>query len=67
MHGMNKQQAIDLLGGTVTAAARAIGVEYQAIAKWPEKLTPRLEDRVIATLVRQGKPIPDELLQRQAA
>lgn len=55
---MNKHQAIELLGGTVSAAADAIGVEYQAIAKWPDSLPPRLQDRVIAALVRQGKAVP---------
>jgi len=56
---MNKHQAIELLGGTVSAAADAIGVEYQAIAKWPDLLPPRLQDRVIAALVRQGKAVPE--------
>lgn len=57
----SKQRAIELLGGTVSAAAKTLGVEYQAVAKWPESLTPRIEDRVIATLVRRGRKVPDWL------
>lgn len=60
----NKQQAIELLGGTVSAAAKALGVEYQAVAKWPDTLTPRIEDRVIATLVRSNKRVPAWLKQK---
>jgi hypothetical protein len=49
---MRKTEAIELLGGTTSAAAEALGVEYQAVAKWPEELSPRVADRVIAALAR---------------
>lgn len=49
---MQKKQAIELLGGTVSAAAQKVGVTYQAIARWPEKLTPAIRDRVQAALYR---------------
>ena len=57
---MLKTQAIELLGGTVTSAADAIGVSYQAIVKWPPELPPRIVDRVQAALWRmqQGKDMP---------
>jgi len=42
---MRKTEAIELLGGSVTAAARAIGISYQAVAKWPDDLPPRIADR----------------------
>ena len=58
---MRKQQAINLLGGSVFGAAEAIGVNSQAISQWPDDLPRRLVDRVIAALVRLGKDIPDEL------
>lgn len=58
---MRKQQAINLLGGSVSGAAEAIGVNSQAISQWPDDLPRRLVDRVIAALVRLGKDIPDEL------
>lgn len=67
---MLKSKAIELLGGTVAAAAAAVGVSYQAVDKWPEVLPDRIVDRVIAALVRQGKAIPAELvaeLSKQAA
>lgn len=45
---MTKAEAIRLLGGNAATAARAIGISPQAIQQWPERLTPRLADRVIA-------------------
>jgi hypothetical protein len=58
---MDKFKAIELLGGSVAAASDAIGVTYQAVDKWPDVLPARIVDRVIAALVRQGKPVPPEL------
>ena len=63
MLGMNKAQAIDLLGGTVAAAAEAIGVTYQAVYKWPDVLPAAIEDRVLAALAR--KHLPPELIGSQ--
>lgn len=51
---MKKTEAIELLGGTVAAAAAAIGISYEAVYKWPETLTSRISDRVHAALARQG-------------
>ena len=62
---MRKDQAIELLGGTVTTAAAALEVTYQAVNKWPTELPSRISDRVIAALVRQGKPVPRELLNAE--
>ena len=49
---MQKQTAIELLGGSVTAASKAIGISYQAVNKWPETLTDRVADRVEAAIAR---------------
>lgn len=49
---MKKKEAIDLLGGSVTAAAEALGVNYQAVRQWPDTLTPRIADRVLGYLAR---------------
>ena len=49
---MKKTEAIEMLGGTVTAAAKAIGVSYQAVNKWPDDLTQKIQDRVVAAVVR---------------
>ena len=57
---MNKSQAIDLLGGTATSAAAAIGISPQAISGWPFELTPAISDRVLAALAR--KHLPPELI-----
>lgn len=57
---MHKSEAIELLGGSVSAAADAVGVSYQAIGKWPEVLPARIADRVQAALWRmqQAQPTP---------
>lgn len=52
---MLKSQAIELLGGTVTSAADAIGISYQAVVKWPEELPDRIADRVQAALWRMSQ------------
>lgn len=50
---MQKSKAIELLGGTVAAAANAIGVTYQAVDKWPDILPDRIADRVLAVQARK--------------
>lgn len=55
---MNKTDAIQLLGGSITAAAEAVGTSYQAVSKWPDILPRRIEDRVIAAIARRRLP-PD--------
>ena len=55
---MNKSEAIELLGGTVTEAAKAIQIKSSAISQWPDVLPPRLQDRVIAACVRCRIAIP---------
>lgn len=72
---MNKAHAIELLGGTVTAAATEIGVTPSAVTQWPDELPPRLVDRVQAALWRMqqrqaGAPLtpdPQPEGQREAA
>ena len=50
---MNKAEALQLLGGTLTAAAAEIGISPQAVNDWPEVLPPRIADRVLAALYRR--------------
>lgn len=50
---MDKQTAIELLGGSVSSAAKALGVSYQAVSKWPDRLSDRIADRVSAAVARQ--------------
>lgn len=57
-YGMHKTKAIESLGGSIASAAAAIGISYQAVAKWPEQLPARIADRVTAAATRiktQGK------------
>lgn len=53
MQEMPKSAAIALLGGTVSEAARRIGVTQSAITQWPDVLPARLQDRVLAALARE--------------
>lgn len=57
---MLKTKAIELLGGTVSAAADAIGITYQAVHKWPDVLPDSISDRVQAALARRH--LPPEML-----
>lgn len=61
---MQKSKALELLGGSTAAAAKAIGVSYQAVEKWPDPLPDRIADRVIAAIAR--KHLPPELLGEAA-
>jgi hypothetical protein len=62
---MLKTQAIQLLGGTFSAAAKAIGISYQAVHKWPDVLPESIADRVVAAVAR--KHLPPELIGNDSA
>jgi hypothetical protein len=53
---MLKSKAIELLGGSTTTAAAAVGISYQAVDKWPDVLPDRIADRVLAVLARKHLP-----------
>lgn len=53
---MMKTKAIELLGGTVPSAAKALGVTYQAVNKWPDELPQRIADRVLGAYTRMHNP-----------
>lgn len=55
---MLKTEAIELLGGSIPAAAEAIGISYQAVNQWPEELTDAIRDRVQAVLYRRSAESP---------
>lgn len=57
-YGMRKSEAIQLLGGSISSAATAIGVTYQAVDKWPDELPQRIADRVQAALWRMANGVP---------
>ena len=50
---MLKTKAIELLGGSVPLAAKAVGVTPQAVGKWPDPLPKRIADRVVAVVARR--------------
>lgn len=50
---MLKTEAIQMLGGTPTATAEAIGITPQAVNDWPDVLSARISDRVYAALARK--------------
>ncbi len=49
---MRKEYAIQLLGGSVASAAKALNITYQAVSKWPEVLSPAVSDRVVAAVAK---------------
>jgi len=53
---MLKTKAIELLGGSVTAAAKAVGITPAAVTQWPDELPDRIADRVLAALARERLP-----------
>lgn len=53
---MQKSEAIRLLGGSITEAAKECRVTPQAVSGWPELLTDAIEDRVVAALARKRVP-----------
>lgn len=55
---MRKSEAINLLGGNVRDAAKALGVSYNAVNKLPDVLSRRVADRVIGACVRNGIEVP---------
>ena len=63
---MLKTQAIELLGGSITAAAKAIGISYHAVHQWPDELPPRIADRVYAVWGKKNMPEPDSAIANTA-
>lgn len=56
---IHKSEAIAVLGGSVSAAAEAMHITYQAVDKWPEVLSNKVSDRVLAAWARKNiKNIP---------
>lgn len=60
---MMKSEAIDLLGGELSAAADAMDISYQAVSKWPDVLPRRISDRVLGACTRRGIDIPLQFLE----
>ena len=61
---IRKTEAIEVLGGSTKEAAAALGVSYQAIDKWPEVLSNKVADRVLAAWTRRHvKRLPAPFLK----
>jgi len=60
---MTKTEAIQLLGGTAAAVARAVGITPVSVSEWPEELPPRIADRVQAALWRKANEANNALAQ----
>lgn len=56
---MRKSEAINLLGGSVSEAAKAIGITPGAVSLWPDPLPKRIADRVQAALWRQSQGLAE--------
>ena len=58
---IRKTEAIEMLGGSTREVAAALGVSYQAVDKWPDVLSDKVADRVLAAWARrnvEGLPPP---------
>ena len=51
---MDKSTAIKLLGGSVSKAAKEMGVTASAVSQWPEELPKSAIDKVQAALWRRA-------------
>lgn len=60
---MRKNDGIQILGGTLRAAADAIGVSPQAVGDWPDPLPRRISDRVLAAWARKNVPDLPEIFR----
>ncbi len=67
MRAMKKHLAIELLGGTVSAAAKTLGVSYAAVHKWPDELPRRISDRVEGAYARRKRQIAAQVAAAEAA
>jgi len=63
---LTKRAALEMLGGDAATAARAIGCSPQAVRQWPDTLTPRLADRVLAAVYRMEQAAKLERMKRWA-
>ena len=54
---MDKQTVIAHFGSP-KATAEALGISQQAVGQWPETLTERIENRVLAALARRKEAVP---------
>ena len=52
---MKKTEALELLGGTPSSAAAAIGITVSAVSQWPDELPATISDRVEAALWRMSR------------
>lgn len=65
---MLKTEAIKILGGTPSSAAREIGITPQAVSLWPDVLSDATRDRVQAALWRRRRKSSDatNMIQNQS-
>lgn len=64
---MEKQIAIEKLGGSNVSAALAIGITRQAVGQWPDILPPRLVDRVEAAAARMARKQPRKASKKEVS
>lgn len=60
---MDKQTVIDHFGSP-RATAEYLGITQQAVGQWPELLTERVENRILAAFARKGKTVPSGWLPK---
>ncbi len=61
---MTRTEAAAIFGGLANMA-RAVGIESQSLAGWPEQLTDRHIDRVLAAACMLDLEIPEHIKEEQ--
>jgi len=66
---MKKAEAVRVLGGTVSRAARELRVTPSAVSQWPDDgdIPEHAENRVLAWLARRHLPIQEMLAAKSDA
>ena len=51
----------------MSAAAKALGISYQAVNKWPDHLPARISDRVLGACMRKQIAVPVQFFEPKQA
>lgn len=61
---MTKSEVIKFFDNKVGEVAKAVGTSGSAVSQWPEDINQATQDRVIGAIIRLGKKVPEEWLNK---